>query len=67
MTLGASQKACLGDSNDMNLSLCAVNEELGKMKTFFYKFLDQLQIKMRSYYKYFVNFSNFAIQLGSQC
>ena len=33
MTLGASQKACLGDSIDMNLSLCAVKEDLRKMKT----------------------------------
>ena len=32
MTLGASQKACLGDSIDMNLSLCAVKEDLRKMK-----------------------------------
>ena len=59
MTLGASEKTCLGDSVDLNLSLCVVKEDFRKMETFFSKFLDQLLIKMRSYYKHFVNFSNF--------
>ena len=36
--LGASQKACLGNSIDMNLSLCAVKEDVRMMETFFPNF-----------------------------
>ena len=32
VTLGTSQKACVGDSFDMNLSLCAVKEDLRKKR-----------------------------------
>ena len=32
VTLGTSQKACVGDSFDMNLSLCAVKEDLRKTR-----------------------------------
>ena len=66
MTLGKSQKACVGDSFDMNLSLCAVKEDLRKMKTFFLSFWTNFRKKMRSSYKSFVNFTSFAIQLGSR-
>ena len=32
VTLGTSQKAFVGDSFDINLSLCAVKEDLRKMR-----------------------------------
>ena len=55
----------LGDSFDMNLSLCAV--KIGPLKgeeLLFLSFWTNFRKKMRSSYKYFVSFSNFAIQLG---
>ena len=46
VTLGASQKACLGNSIDMNLSLCAVKEDVRKMETFFPNFWTKFRQKL---------------------
>ena len=67
MTLGTSQKACAGDSFDMNLSLCAVKRGPPKDEDLlFLRFWTNFR-KNGKFYKYFVNFSSFAIQLGSGC
>ena len=59
---------CVGDSFDMNLSFGAVKKDLRKMRDLLFLISStNIRKKMRSYYKYFINFSGFAIRLGSRC
>ena len=67
MTLGASQKTCVGDSIDTNLLLCAVKGDLQIMKASSSLVSGLISEKNEKFYNYFVNFSSFAMQLGSQC
>ena len=66
VTLDTSQKVCVGESFDMHLSLCAVKEDVRNMKNCCFWVSGLISEKMRSSYKYFVNFSSFAVQLVAE-